>query len=71
MRGASFALIKRVVDASFRTLDLRTVSSTDSFLKHDFATPFCLRVENTVTALQQIARFWRRKLDLRVTKQPP
>jgi len=26
----------------------------------------CLRVENTVTALQQIARYWRRKLDLRV-----
>jgi len=65
-RGASFALIQRDVDASFRTLDLRAVSSTDSFLNHDFATPFCLRVENTVTALQQIARFWRRKLDLRV-----
>ena len=28
--------------------------------------PFCLRVENTLAALQQIARFWRRKLDLRV-----
>jgi UDP-N-acetylmuramoyl-tripeptide--D-alanyl-D-alanine ligase len=65
-RGASFALIQRDADASFRTLDLRTVSSADSFLAFDFATPFCLRVENTVTALQQIARFWRRKLDLRV-----
>jgi UDP-N-acetylmuramoyl-tripeptide--D-alanyl-D-alanine ligase len=65
-RGASFALIQRDIDASFRILDLRAVSSTDSFLAFDFATPFCLRVENTVTALQQIARFWRRKLDLRV-----
>ncbi len=67
-RGASFALIQRdaVADASFRTLDLRTVSSTDSFLTFDFAAPFCMRVDNTVTALQQIARFWRRKLDLRV-----
>jgi UDP-N-acetylmuramoyl-tripeptide--D-alanyl-D-alanine ligase len=54
------------VDASFHVLDLRAVTSTDSFLTFDFATPFCLRVENTVTALQQIARFWRRKLDLRV-----
>ena len=65
-RGASFALIQRDVDASFRTLDLRAISSVDSFLNHDFSTPFCLRVENTLTALQQVARFWRRKLDLRV-----
>ena len=65
-RGASFALIQRDVDASFHILDLRVVTSTDSFLTFDFSTPFCLRVENTVTALQQIARFWRRKLDLRV-----
>lgn len=65
-RGASFALIQRDVDASFHALDLRAVPSADFFLTFDFATPFCLRVENTVTALQQIARFWRRKLDLRV-----
>ena len=65
-RGASFALIQKDVDASLRTLDLRTVSSADAFQTFDFTTPFCLRVENTVAALQQIARFWRRKLDLRV-----
>lgn len=65
-RGASFALIQRDVDASLRTLDLRSVTSADSFTERDFATPLCLRVDNTVTALQQIARFWRRKLDLRV-----
>ena len=65
-RGASFALIQRDVDSSFRTIDLRSVTSADSFTKRDFTTPLCLRVENTVTALQQIARYWRRKLDLRV-----
>jgi UDP-N-acetylmuramoyl-tripeptide--D-alanyl-D-alanine ligase len=65
-RGASFALIQRDVDASFRTLDLRAVSSADSFLGVDSTTPLCLRVDSTVAALQQIARFWRRKLDLRV-----
>ena len=65
-RGASFALIQREVNASFRTLDLRAVSSNDSYLDVDFSIPLCLRVENTVTALQQIARFWRRKLNLRV-----
>ncbi|MCK6538636.1 MAG: UDP-N-acetylmuramoyl-tripeptide--D-alanyl-D-alanine ligase [Anaerolineales bacterium] len=65
-RGASFALIQRDVDASFRTLDLRAVSSADSWLGVDLTPPLCLRVDNTVSALQQIARFWRRKLDLRV-----
>jgi len=63
-RGASFALIQQDVDASFRTLDLRGSLSADSL--PDLTIPLCLRVENTVTALQQIARFWRRKLDLRV-----
>jgi UDP-N-acetylmuramoyl-tripeptide--D-alanyl-D-alanine ligase len=65
-RGASFALIQRDVDASFRTLDLRSVSSAESFLEYDLTIPICLRVENTVAALQKIARYWRRKLDLRV-----
>ena len=65
-RGASFALIQRDVDASFRTLDLRSATSAESLTERNFATPICLRVENTVTALQQIARYWRRKLDLRV-----
>src|SRR5512139_1272404 len=65
-RGASFALIQRDVDASFRTFDLRTITSADSFTGQDLTTPLCLRVDNTLAALQQIARFWRRKLDLRV-----
>ena len=63
-RGASFALIQRDVDASFRTLDLRGGLSAESTL--DLNPPLCLRVNNTTSALQQIARFWRRKLDLRV-----
>lgn len=62
--GASFALIQQDVDASFRTLDLRTGLKAD-FIP-DLTLPLCLRVENTLTALQQIARFWRRKLDIRV-----
>ena len=65
-KGASFALTQRDMDESFRTLDLRAVTSAGSFSGQDFTTPLCLRVDNTVTALQQIARYWRRKLDLRV-----
>ena len=63
-RGASFALIERDVNASFRTLDLRNGLSSDS--KPDLKPPLGLRVDNTIAALQQIARFWRRKLNLRV-----
>ena len=61
-RGASFALIQREANASFRTLDLRNGLSINS--KPDVTLPLCLRVDNTITALQQIARFWRRKLNL-------
>jgi UDP-N-acetylmuramoyl-tripeptide--D-alanyl-D-alanine ligase len=63
-RGASFALIQKEMPASFRTLDLRADLSAESTL--DLSAPLCLRVDNTIAALQQIARFWRRKLDLRV-----
>ena len=65
-RGASFALIQRDVNGSFRTIDLRAVLSIDSFPRENLNPPICLRVENTIAALQQIARYWRRKLDLRV-----
>ena len=60
-RGASFALIQRDVDASFRTFDLRGGLLADSSLELD--PPLCLRVDNSVSALQQIARFWRRKFN--------
>jgi UDP-N-acetylmuramoyl-tripeptide--D-alanyl-D-alanine ligase len=63
-RGASFALIQKDVGTSFRTLDLRGGLRVDSL--PDLSSPLCLRVDNTLSALQQIARFWRRKLDLRV-----
>jgi UDP-N-acetylmuramoyl-tripeptide--D-alanyl-D-alanine ligase len=63
-RGASFALIQQDADASFRTLDLRGDLKAGSI--PDLTLPLCLRVENTIAALQQIARFWRRKLDIRV-----
>lgn len=67
-RGASFALIQRdaVANGSFRTIDLRAVLSIELLSREDLNPPICLRVENTVIALQQIARYWRRKLDLRV-----
>ena len=64
-RGASFALTQKDADASFRTFDLRAATPA-SVAAQEYSVPRCLRVENTVTALQQIARFWRRKLNLRI-----
>ncbi len=66
-RGASFALVQREV-GDLPVLDVR-LQQDAAALEAELATldvPFCLRVENTLTALQQVARFWRRKLDLRV-----
>src|SRR5512138_883125 len=65
-RGASFALIQREVSHSLRILDVSAISSGHTLPRESLIPPLCLRVENTVTALQQIARYWRRKLDLRV-----
>lgn len=63
-RGASFALIQKDLSASFSTLDLR--GGLPAAAQANLETPLCLRVDNSVSALQQIARFWRRKLDLKV-----
>lgn len=63
-RGASFALIQRDVADSFRVLDLRKGFNAEA--TPDLTPPLCIRVENSLAAVQRIARFWRRKLNLRV-----
>ena len=60
--GASFALIEHDIPGDFNCIDLRNFTNADTKIGID--TPICLRVENTLAALQQIARFWRRKLEL-------
>src|SRR5512141_1618571 len=63
-KGANYALIQRDVPESFRVVDLRGGLNPDKM--PDLTPPLCLRVESSLTALHRIARFWRRKLDLRV-----
>ena len=63
-RGASFALIQHEVSGTFQILNLN--ADIDASFSSDLDTHLCLIVENTLSALQQIARFWRSKLDLRV-----
>ncbi len=63
-RGAHLALIERDVDIHVPVLDVRSGSfAPDSTLPN---TPFCLRVDNTIKALQTIAAYWRRRLNIRV-----
>ena len=65
-RGAAYALIQQ--DLSVETVDLRG-SLTPEKLQGALAGldgPFCLRVDNSLRALQQAARFWRRKLNVRI-----
>ncbi len=63
-RGASLALVQRANSEQGRMLDLRTGSAEDSL--HIPEMPFCLLVHDSLKALQQLARFWRRKLNIRV-----
>lgn len=63
-RGAAFALIQRDVAADFQTLDVRPGAALPAQV--DPTAPLCLRVQDSLEALQEIARFWRGRLSLRV-----
>ena len=65
-RGASFALITEGIARLFSDPRPARAQSLSAESTLDLSAPLCLRVDNTISALQQIARFWRRKLDLRV-----
>ena len=63
-RGASFAIIQHPLPEEVRTLDLRAGFRAEGL--SGLEAPFCLYVKDSLAALQQIARFWRRKFNLRV-----
>lgn len=63
-KGAHLALIQRDMAVPYPILDLRgNVDPASLRLTGD---ALCLRVSDSLEALQQIASFWRRKLNLRV-----
>lgn len=63
-KGAHLALVQQDLSAQFRTLDIRSgmLPENDELP----AAPFCLRVDDSLKALQKIAAFRRGQLDLRV-----
>jgi len=61
-RGAHVAIVEKDVGDDFPVIDLRKGAE----ISEPVNTPVCLRVDNSLQALQEAARFWRRKLDIRV-----
>ena len=63
-QGANIAVIQQDVSDAYPILDFRKGASLllDSLPQ----APFCIRVDNSLDALQKIAGFWRKKLDLRI-----
>src|SRR5689334_20202164 len=69
-RGAVVALIEHEIAEPFDLVDLRKGLLPEQLSRlsplNGVYPPVCVLVGNTVTALQQIATFWRSKLTLRV-----
>lgn len=63
-KGARLAVIEHDVFLDLRVVDLRPGLPGD-FIPPSF--PFCLRVESSLAALQQIARWWRSQHAVKVT----
>ena len=63
-RGAHLALVQKALSSRFSQLDLR--HGLELTALEQLEVPFCLRVDDSVQALQQAARFWRRKMPVRV-----
>lgn len=61
--GSHLALVEKDIDSDIPVVDLTLPLPVGYIFP---STPFALKVENTISALQKIARFWRRKFDVRV-----
>jgi UDP-N-acetylmuramoyl-tripeptide--D-alanyl-D-alanine ligase len=66
--GARYALVKRDMSSQLACLDLRNRLQPEALIDSlaQLSEPFCIVVDDPLKALQQIARFWRSKLDVKV-----
>jgi UDP-N-acetylmuramoyl-tripeptide--D-alanyl-D-alanine ligase len=65
-RGAACALIQKPDYTDIPLIDLRRGATRPTRQAFPDDSPVCLLVEDTLKALQSIARYWRRKLDVKV-----
>lgn len=63
--GATLALVDKDLSAQFLQLDVRSGTQFESLTDFGEA-PFCIRVDNSLQALQQVARDRRRRMNLKV-----
>ncbi|OGO60806.1 MAG: hypothetical protein A2032_02070 [Chloroflexi bacterium RBG_19FT_COMBO_49_13] len=66
--GAGYALVSRDLSSQFPVLDLCNPIQAEE-LNHQLSTlegGFCIRVIDPLKALQQVAKFWRNRLDVQV-----
>jgi len=63
-QGADFALVDKDISASYRVMDLREGIQTGALEQLEL--PCCLLVADSLKAMQEIAYYWRRKLDVKV-----
>jgi UDP-N-acetylmuramoyl-tripeptide--D-alanyl-D-alanine ligase len=66
--GASYALIHRDLGSQFPVLDLRNPVSAEELDRQltRLEDAFCIQVSDPLLALQQVAKFWRSKLNVEV-----
>lgn len=66
--GAQLALVQRDMSDQFNTLDLRSTLQPEELNKRltNLKGAFCIRVDDPLKALQNIAKFWRGKLRVKV-----
>lgn len=63
--GALVAIIDHDLPFECKQIDLRDSWTIDKEIEDEFD-PLCLRVDNTLEAMQTIARYWRKRFSIRV-----
>ncbi|MDF1499200.1 MAG: UDP-N-acetylmuramoyl-tripeptide--D-alanyl-D-alanine ligase [Anaerolineales bacterium] len=63
-RGAVAAMIERDIEGDYATVDLR--ASQGDAIPSEITHPICLRVDDSLNALQTVAKHWRTRFDVRV-----
>ena len=66
--GARYAFVQSDLSSQFETLDLRSALQPDELIAKigKLEGAFCIQVDDSLKALQQVAKFWRNKLNVEV-----